>query len=44
MTVCSLILLGLVIAEIVTVVQVNKQGKRISELEGQSVKQKGKKS
>lgn len=44
MTVCSLILLGLVVAEVVTIIQVNKQGKRISELEGQSGKQKGKKS
>jgi len=44
MTVCSLILLGLVVAEVVTVIKVNKQGKRISELEGQSGKQKGKKS
>lgn len=44
MTVCSLILLGLVVAEVVTAINVNKQGKRISELEGQSGKQKGKKS
>jgi hypothetical protein len=44
MTICSLILFGLVVAEIVTVINVNKQGKRISELEGRSGKQKGKKS
>lgn len=44
MTVCSLILLGLVVAEIVTAINVNKQGKRISELERQRVKQKVKKS
>jgi hypothetical protein len=44
MTVYSLILLGLVVAEIVTVINVNKQDKRISELERQNVKQKGKKS
>jgi cell division protein FtsW (lipid II flippase) len=44
MTVYSLILLGLVVTEIVTVINVNKQDKRISELERQNVKQKGKKS
>jgi len=44
MTVCSLILLGLVVAEVVTIVKVNRQDKRISELEGQSGKQKRKKS
>ena len=44
MTVCSLILLGLIVAEVVTAINVNKQGKRISELEGQNGKQKGKKS
>jgi hypothetical protein len=38
MTVCSLILLGLVVAEVVTVVKVSKQGKRILKLEEQAGK------
>ena len=43
MTVCSLILLGLVVAEVVTVVKVSKQGNRISKLEEQAGKQKKRK-
>jgi len=38
MTICTFILLGLVVAEVVTSVQVGKQGKRISELETQGEK------
>ena len=44
MTFGTLILLGLVVAEIVTAVKVGNQAKRIDKLEGEAAKQKKKES